>query len=264
MPPDCPRCGTPLVRPEGEAIRFCPNSDCPGRVLEGIVHFASREAMDIRGLGYERVRQLLDQRLIANVADLYDLTVEQLVELERFGEQSAGQLVAAIAASKTRPLSLVLFALGVRHVGRTVAQVLARRFGTMESLAEATQEEIEAVPGVGPVIAEAVAEYFRSRTGRELIDRLARAGVTMSEPRTVSGEGPLAGKSYVVTGTLPTLSRQQATDLIEQAGGRVTGSVSRKTDAVVAGSDPGSKLDKAKSLGVEILDEEELLRRVRG
>lgn len=264
MPPDCPRCGTPLVRPEGEAIRFCPNSDCPGRVLEGIVHFASREAMDIRGLGYERVRQLLDQRLIVNVADLYDLTVEQLVELERFGEQSAGQLVAAIAASKTRPLSLVLFALGVRHVGRTVAQVLARRFGTMEALAKASQEEIEAVPGVGPVIAEAVAEYFRSRAGRELIARLARAGLTMSEPHAVSGAGPLAGKSYVVTGTLPTLSRQQATDLIEQAGGRVTGSVSRKTDAVVAGSDPGSKLDKAKSLGVEILDEEELLRRVRG
>lgn len=263
MPDDCPRCGTPLERPEGEAIRFCPNLDCPGRILEGVVHFASRDAMDIRGLGYERVRQLLDEKFIEDVADLYDLTAERLEGLERFAKQSATQLVRAIAASKERPLSVLLFGLGIRHVGKTVAQVLARRFGTMAALERATAADIEAVPGVGPTIAEAVAAFFASRRGRQLVRRLEAAGLEMREPNAVAAGGPLTGKTYVLTGTLPTLSRQEATALIEQAGGRVAGSVSRKTDAVVAGGEAGSKLDKAKSLGVEIIDETELRRRAR-
>ena len=262
MPDRCPACGTPVERPADEVMRFCPNASCPGRVLEGIVHYASRDAMDIRGLGYERVRQLLDNRFIANVADLYDLTPERLVQLERFGEQSAQQLVAAIAASKDRPLSSLLFALGIRHVGKTVAQLLARRFGTMDALRQASEEEINDVPGVGGAIAEAVVRFFAEASNLELVRRLKQAGLEFSEPRAAQAGGTLKGKTYVLTGTLPTLSRGQAAELIESAGGRVAGSVSKKTDAVVAGTEAGGKLEKAQALGVEIIDESELLRRV--
>jgi len=262
MPDRCPACGTPVEHPADEVMRFCPNVSCPGRVLEGIVHFASREAMDIRGLGYERVRQFLETKLIANVADLYQLTVDQLIQLERFAEQSAEQLVAAIEASKSRPLSNLLFGLGIRHVGKTVAVLLARRFGTMVNLMEASEEAINDVPGIGSAIAEAVVAFFRESRNQELIRRLESSGLTFTEPRAAGGNGALSGKTYVLTGTLPTLSRTRATELIEAAGGRVAGSVSKKTDAVVAGEDAGSKLEKAKSLGVEVIDETELLRRV--
>jgi DNA ligase (NAD+) len=231
-------------------------------VLEGIVHFASRDAMDIRGLGYERVRQLLDTHLIENVADLYDLTADRLVELDRFAEQSAGQLAAAIAASKARPLSILLFGLGIRHVGKTVAQLLARRFGTMDALMKADEAAINDVPGVGGAIAEAVVAFFGEPRNQQLIARLRKAGLTFTEPRAATADGPLVGKTYVLTGTLPTLSRGQATELVEAAGGRVAGSVSKKTDAVVAGTEAGGKLEKAQALGVEIIDEAELLRRV--
>ncbi len=262
MPDTCPACGTPVEHPADEVMRYCPNATCPGRVLEAIVHFASRGAMDIRGLGYERVRQLLQEGLIADVADLYQLTVEQLVKLERFAEQSAEQLVQAIEASKQQPLSLLLFGLGIRHVGQSVAQLLARRFGTMDALMEGTEEAINDVPGVGGAIAEAVVHFFHERRNRRLIERLGAAGLNFTEPAAAGAGGALAGKAYVLTGTLPTLSRTEATELIEQAGGRVTGSVSKKTDAVVAGDDPGSKLDRARALGVEVIDEAELLRRV--
>jgi DNA ligase (NAD+) len=262
MPDRCPVCNTPVERPADEAMRYCPNVSCPGRVLEGIVHYASRDAMDIRGLGYERVRQLLDTGLIANVADLYDLRAEQLVELDRFADQSAGQLVAAIAASKERPLSALLFGLGIRHVGKTVAQLLARRFGTMQALMKAPVEEINDVPGVGSAIADAAVAFFCERRNQELLRRLERAGLSFTEPRAAAAGGALVGKTYVLTGTLPTLSRGQATELIESAGGRVAGSVSKKTDAVVAGGEAGGKLDKAQALGVEVIDEDELLRRV--
>ncbi len=264
MPERCPRCGTPVVRDPEEAIRFCPNGACPGRIYEGIVHFASREAMDIRGLGVERVRQLLDAGLIHDVADLYSLTAGQLVTLDRFAEQSATQLVAAIAAARTRPLSVLLFGLGIRHVGKTVAQLLARRFGTMAALAAASEAEIEAVPGVGPTIAQAVAEFFATDANRKLIARLAAAHVAQTEPNAVTSGGPLTGQTYVLTGTLPTLSRQQATELIERAGGRVAGSVSKKTTAVVTGDEAGAKLAKARELGIEIIDEPELRRRTAG
>jgi DNA ligase (NAD+) len=262
MPDRCPACGTPVEHPADEVMRFCPNASCPGRVLEGIVHFASREAMDIRGLGYERVRQFLDTKLIADVADLYQLTAARLTELERFAEQSAEQLVAAIAASKARPLSNLLFGLGIRHVGKTVAVLLARRFGTMSALMAASEEAINDVPGIGTAIAEAVVAFFGEPRNRTLIQRLEQSGLNFAEPRAAGGDGSLSGKTYVLTGTLPTLSRTRATELIEAAGGRVAGSVSKKTDAVVAGEDAGSKLEKAKSLGVEVIDESELLRRV--
>ncbi len=264
MPDRCPACQTPVEHPADEAMRYCPNATCPGRVLEGIFHYASRDAMDIRGLGYERVRQLLDTGLIRDVADLYHLTVEQLVQLDRFAAQSAEQLVRAINASRERPLSLLLFGLGIRHVGKTVAQLLARRFGTMDAIMAATAGSINAVPGVGSAIAEAVVHFFAEPRNKDLIERLRRAGLNFTEARAVAADGPLAGKAYVLTGTLPTLSRGQAAELIERAGGRVAGSVSKKTDAVVAGEDPGSKLEKANELGVEVIDEAELLRRVGG
>jgi DNA ligase (NAD+) len=261
MPDRCPACDTPVERPADEAMRFCPNATCPGRVLEGIVHFASRDAMDIRGLGYERVRQLLDAGLIHDVADLYQLTAEQLVALDRFAEQSANQLVAAIAASRERPLAVLLFSLGVRHVGKTVAQLLARRFGSMDALKQASAGVIAETSGVGPTIADAVTSFFADPRNRDLVERLELAGLT-PVAEAAATDGILSGKSYVLTGTLPNLSRSEATRLLEEAGARVTGSVSKKTDAVVAGADAGGKLEKARQLGVEIIDEAELLRRV--
>jgi DNA ligase (NAD+) len=261
MPDKCPRCGTPVERPTDEVMQYCPNVSCPGRIFEGIVHFASRDAMDIRGLGYERVRQLLDTGLIRDVVDLYELTADRLVELDRFAEQSAEQLVGAIDASRSRPLSSLLFGLGIRHVGKTVAVLLARRFGSMRTLMKADEAAINAVPGIGPTIAEAVVAFFEERRNRELIDRLERLKVNFEEPRASSG-GALAGQTYVLTGTLPTLSRTEATELIEAAGGRVAGSISKKTDALVAGEEAGSKLEKARSLGVDVIDEAELLRRL--
>jgi DNA ligase (NAD+) len=263
MPDRCPACNSPTPRIEGEAMRYCPNVSCPARVLEGIVHFASRGAMDIRGLGYERVRQLLDEGLIKNVADLYNITSEQLVKLERFAKQSADQLVAAIDASRKQPLSLLLFALGIPHVGFTAAQLLARRFGNLDALAEAARDEaLGGIQGIGPVIAKSVTAFFSEPRNQELLERLKAAGLNQIEPTAASTDGALSGKTYVITGTLPSLSRTQATSLIEGAGGRVAGSVSKKTDAVVAGDDAGSKLEKAKELGVEVIDEAELLRRV--
>lgn len=262
-PTRCPHCQSELVRPPDEVMRFCPNVACPGRTREGIIHFAHRDAMDIRGLGEERVAQLLATGLITDVASLYRLHErgQELEELEGFGPQSAGQLLAAIEASKGRPLSTLLFGLGIRHVGKTVAQLLARRFPTLDELARAGTEEIESVPGIGHTIAEAVTRYFRDPRSRDLVERLMQAGLNGTEPGATGGEGPLAGKTYVLTGTLRTLSRKEATALIEQAGGRAAGSVTRQTDAVVAGDDAGAKLDRARTLGIEIIDEAELTRR---
>lgn len=262
MPDACPACGTPVERPADEVMRYCPNAACPGRVFEGIVHFANRGAMDIRGLGAERVRQLLDGGLVHDVSDLYPLTAEQLVALDRFAEQSARQLVQAIATSRQQPLSLLVFGLGIRHVGQQVAQLLARRFGTLEALMAADRAAIDEVPGIGTAVADAVASFFEEPRNRQLIARLRAAGVNFSEPESSNGTGPLAGMAVVLTGTLPTLSRSQATALVERAGGHVSGSVSKKTAVVVAGDDAGSKLDKARQLGVEVIDEAELLRRV--
>jgi DNA ligase (NAD+) len=264
MPTSCPACGTPAERPEGEIVRYCPNATCPGRLFEGIVHFAGRDAMDIRGLGEERVRQLLDAGLISDVADLYRLEAARLEELDRFGAQSARQLVEAIAASKAQPLSLLLYGLGVRHVGKEVARLVARHFGTLDALAAASLEAIDDVPGVGHAIAEAIVSFFHDRRNRALVERLRTAALNFTEPGAGGGpvEGVLTGTTWVLTGTLPTLSRAAATALIEGAGGKVSGSVSKKTSAVLAGEEAGSKLDKARELGVEVVDEAELLRRL--
>jgi DNA ligase (NAD+) len=261
MPERCPSCGSQVEHPQDEVMTYCPNISCPARILESIVHFASRSAMDIRGLGYERVRALLDAKLIEDVADLYELTPLQLLTLEGFAEKSAQQLVDAIADSKQQPLSALLFALGIRHVGAQGAKLLARHFGTMEALAEASVEEVGAVRGIGPAIGEAVVGFFKDPRNKDLLKNLKQSGLTLKETATATGPRPLADQTFVVTGTLPTLSRQQARDLIEAAGGHVSDSLSKKTTALVVGADPGSKLAKAKSLGVEQIDEAELLRR---
>jgi DNA ligase (NAD+) len=243
-------------------MTYCPNVSCPGRVHESIFHFASRGAMDIRGLGYEKVRQLLDAGLIKDVADLYRLEPLPLIALEGFAQKSADQLVKAVAASKAQPLSRLLFALGVRHVGAGAADLLARRFGTMDALLGATEEQIGEVRGIGPTIAAAVAAFFREQRNRALVERLAAAGLRMDEPVKIAAGGVFDGQTFVLTGTLPGLSRAEATRLIEQAGGAVTGSVTKKTTAIVAGEEPGSKLEKAKALGVAVWSEKDLLQRL--
>jgi DNA ligase (NAD+) len=257
-PKRCPSCNTPVERDEEEAATYCPNVACPDRQLEAIVHFASRGAMDIRGLSYARIEQFIAASLVHDVADLYSLTVEQLTALDRFAELSAKNLVDAIEASKQQPLSRLLFGLGIRHVGQTAAQLLARHFGTMDALAAATADDILAIRGIGEGIALAVVAFFHDPSARELVRKLAAVGVTMSEPRSVTAGGALKGMTFVVTGTLPTLSRGQATELIESQGGRVTSGVSKATSYVVVGEDAGSKLEKARTLGIKLLNEDEL------
>jgi DNA ligase (NAD+) len=251
-----------VQRDEEEIAIYCPNVACPGRQLEGLVHFASRDAMDIRGLSYARLEQLLEHSLIADAADLYRLTVDDLLSLERFAEKSADNLIAAIAASKAQPLSRLLFALGIRHVGAVAAQLLARHFGTLKTLGAAPLDEIASVRGIGDTIAAAVRAYFDDPSAQRLVGKLEAHGLTTSEVQPAASGGALKGKTVVITGTLPTLSRARATELVEAHGGRITSSVSKSTSFVVAGADPGSKLEKAKTLGVEVIDEEELLRRV--
>ena len=271
-PKRCPSCDTPLVAGEDRGMLYCPNFACPARQLEALVHFASRNAMDIRGLSYARVQQLLTttverdgetRPLVRDAADLYDLTVADLVELERFAEKSAENLVQAIAASKAQPLSRLVFALGIDYVGEIAARLLARHFGTMDRLAAASEEEILAVRGIGDVIAHSAARWFADPQACALIERLRERGLTFVEPRSTTGSA-LAGQTFVITGTLPTLSREQASELIEANGGRVTSSVSKKTAALVAGADAGSKLAKAQELGIPVIDEAELLSRVSG
>lgn len=262
MPARCPVCNTPVLRDEEEVAIYCPNVQCEGRRLEGLVHFASRGAMDIRGLSYARLEQLVNAGMVHDPADLYVLTAEQVASLERFADRSAQLLVEAIDASRAQPLSRLLFGLGIRHVGATAAELLARQFGTMQALMAAPEEDVAAVHGIGPTIAKSVVAYFADPVARALVQRLGERALTMSEPQPMAADGALKGQTVVITGTLPTLSRTDATSLLERAGARVTDSVSKKTSFLVAGDAAGSKLEKARSLGVEIIDEGELLRRV--
>jgi DNA ligase (NAD+) len=261
-PARCPVCGTAVERDPEEIAIYCPNVLCAGRRLEALVHFAARGAMDIRGLSYARIEQLVEAGLVDDVADLFRLTAAHLVSLDRFGDKSATNLVAAIADARTRPLSRLLFALGVRHVGSTAADLLARRFGTLEALADASESDILAVRGIGAIIARAVTAFFADPSARRLITKLRRAHVNFTEPEHVKAGGVFEGMTVVITGTLPSLSREQATALIEQAGGRVTSSVSKATTFLVVGGDPGSKLDKARALKIEVIEEPEFRRRL--
>jgi len=255
-PTECPECGTPLERdPEGVFIR-CPDVDCPARCRERLKFFASRGAMDIEGLGDKLVEQLVATGLVKDYADLYTLTPSQLEPLERMGEKSALSLVEQIAASRGRGLVRVLNSLGIRHVGPRVASLLCGRFPAIDQLREATVDELSAVPEIGPVIAATVHEWLASSYGTRVLHGLAEAGVALDVPEAERlVEGPLTGKTFVVTGTLAGFSRQEAEEAIRKAGGRASGSVSKKTDYVVAGEEAGSKLEKAEKLGVQVLDE---------
>lgn len=258
MPKTCPACGEPLYREEGEAAVRCLSSNCPAQQMRSIIHFASKPAMDIDGLGPAIVEQLLDEGCIKDCGDLYTLTYEDIVGLERFAEKSAQNLIAAIEKSKEQGLDRVLFGLGVRLIGSRAAQLLAQRFGTMDALMNAPKEEISSVNDIGEKMAESLVHYFREEKSIDLIERLKNAGVRMDYESQQTGD-VLAGKTFVLTGTLPTLKRSEAQALIEQNGGKVSGSVSKKTDFVVAGEEAGSKLDKANALGVAVITEEELL-----
>jgi DNA ligase (NAD+) len=263
-PPEvCPSCRSKLVPGTEVGMLYCPNFECPGRRLESLVHYASRGAMDIRGLSYARIEQLVDAGLIDDVAALYDLKAERLAELERLAEKSAEALVDAINASKAQPLSRLLFGLGIKDIGETVARQIAKHFGTMDAIANATLDDVLAVHGIGDTIAESLVSWFADPKARKLIERLRERGLTFEEPRTQTGDA-FKGKTVVITGSLPTLSREQANALVEAHGGRIASSVSKKTSFVVVGEDAGSKLEKARTLGVEVIDEAELLRRVAG
>jgi DNA ligase (NAD+) len=262
-PTECPVCGTTLVAGAELGMLYCPNFDCPGRRLESLVHFASRAAMDIRGLSYARITQLVEAGLVSDAADLYDLQPSRLIELERFAEKSAWQLVDAIQASKAQPLSRLLFALGIANIGETAAKQIARHFGDMSAIAAASRDEVLAIHGIGDILADSLVSWFADAKARSLVDRLRERGLTMTEPITHTGEA-LKGMTVVITGSLPSLSREEAAALIEANGGRVSSSVSKKTSFVVVGEDAGSKLEKARQLGVETIDEAELRRRVAG
>ena len=266
FPSVCPECGAPLIRVEGEAAYRCSDAmTCPAQVREGIIHFASRDAMNIEGLGPAVIAQLLDHGLIANAADLYYLEKDALLGLERMGSKSADNLLNSIEASKQRSLAQVIFALGIRLVGQNVAKVLARNFDSIDTLKAADVEQLVAIDEVGPKIAESIADYFRDGRHDAFLKRLVDAGVQMrqeSMPTMVTGQenSAFAGKIIVLTGTLPTLDRREATAMIEAAGGKVSGSVSKKTDYVLAGESAGSKLTKAQELGIAIIDEETFLQ----
>jgi DNA ligase (NAD+) len=254
MPTDCPVCGTAILRPEGEAVARCPNLQCPAQVLGRIVHFAGRGAMDIEHLGERTAAELLDRSLIATPADIFFLTAAQIGQLPSFKEKSIANLAAAIAEAKNRPIDRLLYGFGIRHVGASAARALADAFGSIDRIAGMPAEEIAAVDGVGDVIAGAVRAFFDRPETPELLDKRRRAGVRMDEQR-VARIGHLTGKTFVITGTLAGLSREEAKSRIEAAGGKVTNSLSGKTDYLVVGESPGSKLDKATKLGVATLDE---------
>jgi DNA ligase (NAD+) len=257
MPEKCPVCGTKVVKTEGEVDYRCVNANCPAKLRETILHFASRHVMNIEGMGDALVTQLTDRGLVKNVADIYKLTKDDLLSLERMGDKSAQNILDEIEASKKLLLERVIFGLGIRFVGERTAQFLAEHFGSMDALMNASQEELEQVNEVGPRIAESISEFFHEPRNRELVKRLRESGLTFSGKKRERGT-KLTGKTFVLTGTLTKYSRDQAKKLIEDAGGRVSGSVSKKTDYVVAGSDAGSKLDKAKELGVTVIEENEM------
>ena len=258
LPAQCPSCGEEITRVEGEAAARCTNPQCPAQLLRNLIHFASRDAMDIEGLGPAALEQLSAALSVQSPADLYGITAEQLETLERFGKKSAENLVAAIEKSKQNDLSRLLFALGIPHIGAKAAKLLSSTFRTMDALIAADEEAIAAIDGFGGIMAQEVYAFFRKRSALELIDRLKAAGVNMTGESTVS-DTRFLGKTFVLTGTFPTLTRAEASKLIEKNGGKVSSSVSKKTAYVVAGEEAGSKLTKAQTLGIPVITEAELL-----
>jgi DNA ligase (NAD+) len=264
MPSRCPVCSGEVYRPEGEAVWRCANVSCPAKVKESLLHFSARKAMKIEGLGEALVDQLVDKGVVKDPADLYRLTLEDLMQLERMGRKSSQNLLSQIEESKQNELARVIFGLGIRHVGERTAQILARHFGSMDRLMDATQAELESVFEVGPVVAESIFRFFVQPANRSVVAKLKSAGVNLNAKGAAVKFSHLQGKQFVLTGKLPGLSREQAAALIEQHGGRVTASVSKKTDFVLAGEDAGSKLDKATTLGIAVIDEPTFLSLIRG
>ena len=254
----CPSCGERVTRVEGEAATRCTNPQCPAQLLRNLIHFASRDAMDIDGLGPAILEQLLDQELIASPADLYTLQAAQLQKLERFGKKSAQNLVASIERSKSNDLSRLVYALGIPHIGAKAAQTLCAAVPTMEGLEQATEEELSQIEGFGGIMAKEVAAFFQKESAKGLVERLRELGVNMEAQRQETQSSALEGSTFVLTGTLPTMSRKEATQLIESHGGKVTSSVSKKTSYVLAGEEAGSKLEKARQLEIPVLTEEDL------
>lgn len=261
MPTHCPSCGSPVLREEGEAALRCDNTDCPAQLLRHLIHFVSRDAMDIEGMGPAVLEQMVQNGMVQSPADLYHLDFEQVEQLERMGKKSVQNIAAAIEKSKSNDLYRLIYALGIRHIGQRAAKLLAGEFRTMQCMMNATAEEMEAIDGFGGIMAESAACYFALPQSVELIKRLEQAGVNMetAEPETKT-DLKLQGKTFVLTGTLPNYTRDEATRIIEQLGGKVSGSVSKKTSYVLAGEEAGSKLTKAQKLGVSVLTEEEFLK----
>ena len=259
MPTQCPVCGSSVSRPEGEVVSRCLNSSCPARLKESIAHFAARPLLDIAGLGDVLVEQLVNAKLVHSVADLYDLTLEQLAGLERMGTKSAERVLAGIARSKTLPLPRVINGLGIPFVGERTAQFLAEHFGSLDAIHQADEAQLQQAEEVGPKIAQSIRRWFAEERNWAVVERLRAAGLVFTHQKIDRSGGPLAGLTFVLTGTLPTLSREEAKERIEAAGGKVSGAVSKKTSYVVAGDEAGSKLDKATQLGIKVLTEAELL-----
>jgi DNA ligase (NAD+) len=257
LPRSCPVCGSAVERPEDEAIARCSGGlICPAQRKQALLHFAGRRAMDIEGLGDKLVEQLVDNAIVKTPADLYKLGLLAMANLERMAEKSATNLLAAIGKSKATTLARFIFALGIRNVGEATAKDLARHFGSLDALMAANADDLQRVPDVGPVVAASIARFFAEPHNVEVIEQLRAAGVHWTEGEPAAAvNSPIAGKTFVLTGTLPTLTRDAAKDMIEVLGGKVAGSVSKKTDYVVAGAEAGSKLEKAQALGVAILDE---------
>lgn len=260
MPTHCPVCGTQVVRPQGEVMARCPNVACPAQIYELLKHFVSRGALDIEGVGESLCEALLKAGLVKDVADIYYMTKEDLLKLERMADKSAGNVLAAIQDSKGRPLARVIFALGILHVGGEMAEILANHFQSMDRLSHATEEDLLAIPSIGPKIAQSIVAFFKEERNLKVIEKLKRAGVNMKAAPVAAGGLPLADKQFVITGRLNAFSRQEAERKIKELGGSVGSSISKKTDYLILGEEPGSKLDKAKELGTPTLSEEEFLK----
>ena len=260
LPSICPSCSAPVIREEGEAAVRCVNPECPAQLLRNVIHFCSRDAMDIEGLGDALVEKFISENLISNVADIYDITAGEIMMLEGHQEKSAKNLVDAIERSKQNDLSRLLFALGIRHIGQKAAKLLSEHFGDIDSIIAASEEEIAEIDGFGGIMAKSAAEFFSMTQTADLIERLKAAGVNMKSLKEKSDDQRFAGLTFVLTGTLPTLSRKEATEIIENLGGKASASVSKKTSYVVAGEEAGSKLQKATDLGIPVITQDDLLK----
>ena len=260
LPSICPSCSAPVIREEGEAAVRCVNPECPAQLLRNVIHFCSRDAMDIEGLGDALVEKFISENLISNVADIYDITAGEIMMLEGHQEKSAKNLVEAIERSKQNDLSRLLFALGIRHIGQKAAKLLSEHFGDIDSIIAASEEEIAEIDGFGGIMAKSAAEFFSMTQTADLIERLKAAGVNMKSLKEKSDDQRFAGLTFVLTGTLPTLSRKEATEIIENFGGKASSSVSKKTSYVVAGEEAGSKLQKATDLGIPVITQDDLLK----